>query len=444
MTDAGESTPQETAAPAPAEAATPKRGPRARRTRGIVAWVLVVLAALLIPISVLSTWAITTVTNTDQYVATMSPLARNPVIINHLATKATDALFSTKTVQNKITDVLPPKAKPIVQPITNEVKTYVHGVALKVFESPQFGRLFDALNRRTHNTVVNILQGKQNNLTKAGQVALNLSPSLNQLIDNLNSRGVTLFNPLKPIFAQSNGLGLTVVSKSQVSKFSALFNTLVTLGWALPITALVLGIIGIAIAVERRKTLLRMSVGVGIVTLVLLGALAFGRSTFLSQASSHNLNEGVAAAVWDTLLRFLKQDLRWALLGTFLVALGAWVAGPARYAVWLRTKAVAGWRWLVRQVQALTSGARQGLAQSSGARKTGEWIGEHLKGLRILGLVVGGLIVLLGGNVSGWDLVILIIVLAVYLGLLQLVAIWARRVTTEAPEPVAAGSPIDG
>jgi hypothetical protein len=405
---------------------------------------LVVLASLLIPISVLSTWAITTVTNTDQYVATMSPLARNPVIINHLATKATDALFSTKVVQNKITDVLPPKAKTIVQPITNEVKTYVHGVALKVFESPQFGRLFDALNRRTHNSVVNILTGKQTNLSKAGQVALNLSPSLNQLIDNLNSRGVTLFNPLKPILTQSNGLGLTVVSKSQVSKFSALFNTLVTVGWALPITALALGILGIVIAVQRRKTLLRMAVGVGIFTVVLLGALAFGRSTFLSQASSHHFNVDVSAAVWDTLLRFLKQDLRWALLATFLVALGAWVAGPARYAVWIRTKAVAGWRWLVRQVQALTSGARQGLAHSSGARKTGGWIGEHIKGLRILGLAVGALIVLLGDNVSGWDLVILIIVLAVYLGLLQLVDIWARRVTAAAGEPVAAGSRTDG
>jgi hypothetical protein len=443
MTEAGAGTPQDDAATAPAKADAPKRRPRARRSRGIVAWVLVVLASLLIPISVLSTWAITTVTNTDQYVSTMAPLARNPVVVNHLATKATDALFSTKAVQNEITDALPAKAKPIVQPITNQLKTYVHGVALKVFESPQFGRLFDALNRRTHSTVVDILTGKQNNLTKAGQVALNLSPSLNQLIDNLNSRGVTLFNPLKPILSQSNGVGLTVVSKSQVSKFSALFNTIVTLGWAVPVISLVLGILGIVIAVDRRKTLQRMAVGVGIFTLVLLGALAFGRSTFVGAASSHHLDTGVAAAVWDTVLRFLKQDLRWTLLAAFLVALGAWVAGPARYAVWIRTKAAVAGRWVFHEAQGLTSGAREGLANSSGARKAGGWIGEHIKGLRILGLVVGGLIVLLGGNVTGWDLLILIIVLAVYLGLLQLVVIWARRVTADTGEPVAVGSRTD-
>ena len=55
----------------------------------------------------------------------------------------------------------------------------------------------------------------------------------------------------------------------------------------------------------------------------------------------------MAASVWDTMLRFLKTDLRWMLLVAVLVALGAWLAGPARYAVWIRStapRAAAGWR----------------------------------------------------------------------------------------------------
>jgi hypothetical protein len=409
----------------------------------IIAWVLVVLASLLIPISVISAWAITTVTNTDQYVATMAPLARDPVIVDHLANKATDKLFSTHAVQNKVTDLLPPKAKPLVQPVVAQVKTYVNGVALKVFQSPQFGRLFDALNRRTHQTVIDILSGKQTTLTKAlknGQVVLNLTPQLNQIIDKLNSRGVKLF---RPIPTKNGGLGFVVVSKSQVSNFSGLFNTLVTLGWALPVVSVALGLLGVIVAVERRKTLLRLAVGIGLFTVVLLGALAFLRTTFLNQATSHHLDVAVSAAVWDTLLRFLKDDLRWALLGCVLVALGAWLAGPARYAVWIRTKAAAGGRWLVAQGRAVTSAAGRGVSGSQGARKAGAWISEHAKGLRILGVVVGALVLLAGGNVTGWDLVILVIVLAVYLGLLQLVVHWARRVSGDrAPaSPVGAGPP---
>jgi len=41
-------------------------------------------------------------------------------------------------------------------------------------------------------------------------------------------------------------------------------------------------------------------------------------------------------------------------------------------------------------------------------------------------------VLLFAGNLTGWGLLIIVIVLAVYLGLLQLVAIWARRVSSPA------------
>ena len=70
---------------------------------------LIVLASILIPVSVISVWAIRTVTDTDQYVETMAPLARNQVIVDHLADRATDALFSTHVVQKKVTGPSPPR-----------------------------------------------------------------------------------------------------------------------------------------------------------------------------------------------------------------------------------------------------------------------------------------------------------------------------------------------
>ena len=210
------------------------------------------LASLLIPVSVISVWAIRTVTNTDQYVATMAPLARNPVIVDHLAAKATDELFSTHIVQNKVTAALPPKAKPIVAPIVNQVHNYVYGLALQVFQSPKFGQLWDTLNRHTHDAVVDILTGKQSPLTKklekGGGIVVNATPAINNLIDKANARGVTLFNPLKPILTKGDSLGVTVVSKSQVSKFTGAFNLIVKLKWVIPVVALVLAILGILIA----------------------------------------------------------------------------------------------------------------------------------------------------------------------------------------------------
>ena len=275
-----------------------------------------------------------------------------------------------------------------------------------------------------------------------GQVVLDLTPALNQVIDSLNSRGVTLFNPIKPFLTNSTGLGLTVVEKAQVSKFSGLFNTLVTLGWAVPAIAVALGVLAVIVAVERRKVLLRLAVGVGLFALVLLGGLGYVRTTFLHQASNHKFDVGVAAAVWDTLLRFLKQDLRWTLLACVVVAFGAWVAGPARYAVWIRMNVVAGGRWVAAQAGAMTSATGRGLGSSSGAKKTGSWVSEHIKGLRTLGLVIGGLVLLLGGDFSGWDLVVLVIVVAAYLGLIQVVAHWARRIAGDGAPAAGADSDL--
>ena len=219
------------------------------------------------------------------------------------------------------------------------------------------------------------------------------------------------------------------MSKQQVSKFSGLFNLIVKLKWVIPVIALVLAILSVVIAMEHRKTLLRLAIGVALVTLLLLAGLSLGRITFLNQAAGGGFNREAAGAVWDTVLRFLKTDLRWMLLFSVLVALGAWLAGPARYAVWIRSTCAKGGRWVGAQAHALSSGTGQAAAGSERVRRTGGWILEHLNGLRIVGVVVAALFLVFGGNLTGWGLLVIVIVLAVYLGLLQLVAAWARKVS---------------
>ena len=420
-----------------ASASTPeaptKKAPRAPRTRRISAWVLVVLASLLIPVSVISVWAIRTVTVTDKYVSTMAPLARDPVIVDHLAHKATDALFSTHIVQDKVTAALPTKAKPIVQPLVNQLQNYVYQLALKVFESPRFGHVWDTLNEHSHQAVIDVLSGKQSALTKriekGGKIVVNVTPELNTVISEANAHGIPYFNPLKPILSKGNSLGVVIVSRDQVSKFSALFNLIVTLKWAIPIISLVLGILAVVIALERRKTLLRLAIGVALVALLLLAGLSLGRITFLNQAADHSFNRQVAAAVWDTILRYLKTDLRWTILIAVLVALGCWLAGPARYAVWVRSTCAKGGRWVAEQARAVTSGAGRAAAGSERARRSGAWVLEHLNGLRIFGIVIAALFVVFGGNLTGWSLLVILLLLALYLGLVQLVAAWARRIS---------------
>jgi hypothetical protein len=105
--------------------------------------------------------------------------------------------------------------------------------------------------------------------------------------------------------------------------------------------------------------------------------------------------------------------------------------------VWIRSKCAQAAHWVAAQARALSSGAGRAAAGSPGARRTGGWILEHLSGLRILGVVVAALFVVFGGNLTGWSLLIIVIVLAVYLGLLQLVAAWAHKVSGQGVSPGA-------
>ncbi len=136
--------------------------------------------------------------------------------------------------------------------------------------------------------------------------------------------------------------------------------------------------------------------------------MSLGRITFLNQAAGHHFDRQVAGAVWDTLLRFLKTDLRWMLLATVLVALAAWVAGPARYAVWIRSTCAKGARWVAAQAGGVASGAGRAAAGSEGARRSGGWIEEHLGGLRVVGVVVAACFLVFGGNLTGWSLLVIL------------------------------------
>ena len=55
---------------------------------------------------------------------------------------------------------------------------------------------------------------------------------------------------------------------------------------------------------------------------------------------------------------------------------------------------------------------------------------------------MAGLILVFAGDLTGWTLLVIVIVLAVYLGLLQLIAAWAREVARGVNDPGGDGSGV--
>ena len=107
----------------------------------------------------------------------------------------------------------------------------------------------------------------------------------------------------------SKGLGITIVSKQQVDKYSGAvqYDRRPRLGRPdrRPGPRGPLHCRGHG----RRKALLRVTLGISFVTLLFLAALATGRNFFLNEAASLSLRRDVAGAVWDTLLRYPQDRL---------------------------------------------------------------------------------------------------------------------------------------
>jgi hypothetical protein len=415
---------------------------RLRRTRAVIAWVLVVLAVLLVPISVVTVWAVNTVTDTDHYVATLAPLARERVVTDYVAMDATNKLFEKVNVQQKLTKALPKQADFIAAPLTGTLHSFVQRQLTDLLRSTWFHDLWDNLNRKSHTAVVNILTGKTVPGQRANRVLVNLTPVLTKAIGQLDARGVTLFDPLRAQLAHAQTVTLELASSRQISKARNFFRVASDLGWAAPLLAVVAIVLALVVAVDRRKTLLRVAVGVALLTVVLLGALALGRSFFLSHAAAR-VPPTVTGAIFDTVIRFLRAGLKWVLLIAVAVAALLWLVGPARWPRWLRAQAARAVRWAGRRAAEL--GNEQNRRRASAATRRGAaWCLEHASGVRLLGVVVAGIVLVFGGNLSVSGVWWTVVGVAIYLVVVEGVLAWARRAAAAAAGPATAGPATAG
>src|SRR5512133_835915 len=77
-----------------------------QRWRAVVATLLIVVACVLAPLSVVAVWTRNQVTNTDRYIATVSPLASDPAIQNAIADQITAKVFTYIDVQGLTTQAV--------------------------------------------------------------------------------------------------------------------------------------------------------------------------------------------------------------------------------------------------------------------------------------------------------------------------------------------------
>src|SRR3984885_7624076 len=161
--------------------------------RGRVAAVAIILGCVLAPVSVIGVWAANQVSNTDRYVANVTPLIGNPAIQAALSAKITSAITSQLDV-NAVVDQAAgqlsksnvPRLSALLENFSGPISSGIHGfvgtAVARVVASPAMARVWVAANRTAHAGLVKVLSGQGGGAVDVvnGKVTISLGPFIAQ------------------------------------------------------------------------------------------------------------------------------------------------------------------------------------------------------------------------------------------------------------------------
>jgi hypothetical protein len=384
-----------------------------------VATILIVLGCLLAPVSVVAVWVASEVGNTGRYVATMEPLADNPAIQNALTDKITTEITTRLNVTSYADQAAAalssrglPKVSALLESVAPSIASgaagFIHSEVRKIVTGPRFARAWVRANTLVHQELVQALSGQASSSVsiRNGQVVLSLGPLIDQVKHDLARRGFTLASKIPAINPT-----LTLFSAKYLVKAQSAYRLINNLKIVLPVLTLLLLALGVAVARGRRRALIGAGLGLAASMLVPGVGLFIFRGIYLNSVPSNVLPADAAAALFDTLVRFIRQGLRTVLVAGLVVAAGAFLAGPSASAVRIRAAFSSGLGSLRHR------GERAGVSTGP----VGTWTYAHRRALRISALALAALVFVFWGQPTAVVVIVIAVLLLVVLGLIELI-----------------------
>ena len=302
---------------------------------------LVVGSALMVG-SASALYARSTLLNTDQYVTTVEPLASNAAIRSALSTFIVDTVYRNVNVESLAREALPTKAEFLAAPLTVAIRIFSQQVVDRFLASSAFRGLWTQANRLAHRQVVALLEDKSQRVgpvtVRNGAVTVDLSQTIRQAQRRLAAAGLSFVNQVHLTGPRVQYRLISAKILSQARRYTALLNQLT---WALPVLAVLAFAAAVLLLPDRRRGLLRVALAFAGAMAFVLVALAVARTLYVD-AAGKAVPTAAAGAVFDTILRYLRDGARIGLLVAALTGAVVWLAGPSRVAVRVRQTVRAG------------------------------------------------------------------------------------------------------
>ncbi len=409
--------------------------------RGLTAWVLLVVSAILFPLALTAYWGQRTLTDTERYVATVAPLAQDPTIKEAVGAKVTEVLVTQLDAQTRVSDLLQdyPRLQPLSGPIASGVNSLIGEQVTKLLDSDQFDQLWITLNTQLQKALVAALSGEPSGAVtiQGDQVVLDTGDLIEAAKQRLVDRGLSFAaNIPVPAAADRQVVLLTSPQLEQARTAYALAQPLAQ--WLI---YAVLLLFVVAILVSRRRARMTMAVGIAIIVGAVVVRLAMAYGANQVDLTLSGTSFAVAQEAFFTILTvFLLNAVRAAFaLGLVLAVVGWFLSGTAS----------------AQSARRLFGGAVSGAgARASGTAlaPVGAWFARTRVFWRFLVVAVAALVLLTASPLTGslilWTAVIAVLAL-VLVELLAAAGAGDEAVDgPPAPEvetapPVADAEPVD-
>lgn len=309
-----------------------------RPSHQFVVWTLIVLGTIVMILSTLNSWLERRLLDTDTWVETSTELLDDAAVREELSIQLVNALYENVDVGPAIDDRLPEQLKGLGGPLAGVLREPLIGTTDRILQTAALQAVWEEANRAAQTAVVAVLEDDVIGpvSTAEGKVVIDLNPALRSVGEQIGlSEDVLDEIPADAgVFevAESDKLERAQTAVRVIKILSAVF------------FVVVVGLFAAAIYLAtnwRRRAVRNVGFATAIGGFVVLIALRFGIGLVADQPDTEGGRAAFNAIL--TIGTALLRQMAWSeILIGLLVALGASLVGPARYAVWVRRHVATG------------------------------------------------------------------------------------------------------
>lgn len=294
---------------------------------------LIVVAALVGFLSIMSTWLLRQTLDDSTWNQTSEKMVQNEEIRQALSVYLVDELYANVDVKSEVESVLPPELKGLAGPAAGQLRQLADKAAYEALARPAVQSIWVAASDSAHTALVDILEGGSTNVsTSGGDVVINVKGMLEKVTADIGVGG-NLVAKLPSDTGQ-----IEVFKSSELEQAQTAVDAFQVLDWVIYLIALGLLALAVFLAKGWRRAALR-NAGIGLIVLGIVTLLvrSAAGNALVSAVVTNSDNESAANAAWGIATDELARIARTTIFLGVLLIFGALLVGPMKLASRIRS-----------------------------------------------------------------------------------------------------------